>query len=137
MSAATRLVVDSSIAVKWFSAEEGGHDEAMALLADHENGLVTLASLNFMRLEVFNVLVCRRLGPVTVLEMAEYLEAVGIELYDETAQLAAAAIGIACETGLSVYDAMFVALARELDADLITDDRQIIDSGACRIRPLA
>lgn len=130
-------VVDSSVAVKWFSPFEPRYREALAVLVEHEERRLCLAAPTLLRVEVMNAL-CRRsdVGPADLLEAANVVEGFSLEWFDLTPGIASDAAVLAAETGLSVYDALFVALARELDAELITDDRQIIASKACRIRPL-
>jgi predicted nucleic acid-binding protein len=42
-------------------------------------------------------------------------------------QLAPTALGLALDCGLSVYDALYVVLARALDATLVTADRRLAE----------
>jgi predicted nucleic acid-binding protein len=125
------------VAVKWFSPDESGYRDALALLGDHEERRLALAAPSLLKLEVLNALRLRPgFGSADLVEVAKLLEDFQIEWFDAATGLAADAATIAAETGLTVYDALFVALARELDADLATDDAQIIASRACRIRAL-
>jgi len=46
------------------------------------------------------------------------------------------AAALAARHNLTLYDAAFAALALALDAELVTTDRQLAASGACRMRLL-
>jgi predicted nucleic acid-binding protein len=51
-------------------------------------------------------------------------------------ELAEQAAGISASCGLTMYDAAFVALADVLGVELVTEDRRLAASGACRARGL-
>jgi predicted nucleic acid-binding protein len=137
MNSAHRLVVDSSVAFKWFASErEGQVADASALLDAHRAERTVLHAPDHLRLEVLNALRSRGLDAVRITRAAELLEGFRLEWHRIDAKLAAAACALAVSHGLTLYDAAFAALARELDAELITADRRLADSGACRARLL-
>ncbi|MDO8881037.1 MAG: type II toxin-antitoxin system VapC family toxin [Coriobacteriia bacterium] len=131
------IVIDSSVAVKWFEEPtESGAAEAFSLLDAHRDGDVLLAAPTHLILEVLNAL---RLSPISADELAQValeLERFAIAWVDITTGLASNAARVARKHGLTVYDATFVATALMLDAELITDDKAILRSGACRMRAL-
>lgn len=132
-----RLVVDSSIAFKWFVAERESHvEESWGLLQDHLAGAVVLASPAHMRLEVLNALKQRRFDGDELVRVADILEGFRLEWHPVDAGLARAAAPISAEYGLTLYDAAFAALAVELDGELVTADRRLASCGACRTRLL-
>jgi len=61
------------------------------------------------------------LGSAQAFEALELLADLPFELHP-TRELAAPALGIAIDLGLTAYDAAYLALARALDAPLITFD---------------
>lgn len=56
------------------------------------------------------------------LERFEHAAELPIEVLDVSHQ---AVIALACDTGLTAYDANYLWLARHLDADLVTLDKQL------------
>jgi len=138
MSEATvRLVVDSSIAFKWFVAEHESHvAQSWELLQDHLAGSVVLATSAHMRLEVLNALKQRRFDRDELMRVADVLEGFRLEWHPVDAGLARTAASISAGHGLTLYDAAFAALAVELDCELMTADRRLASCGACRTRLL-
>ena len=132
------VVVDSSVAFKWLSpAGETGCERALALLGEHRAGTVLLAAPTLLRLEVMNGYWKRGADAGAMERVAGFLEDVSLDWYPATTHLAVEAGRIAAEHRLTVYDALFVALAIDLDAVLVTDDRAILRSGACRLEALS
>ena len=118
------LVLDASVAVKWF-VEEPGTAAAMALLAQDES----LIAPDLVIVEVANV-AWRHLmrGALQHSQLAHVPEAVPrmfAELWP-TMWLASRAFEIAAELRHPVYDCFYLALAESQDATLITADRRLI-----------
>jgi predicted nucleic acid-binding protein len=136
MSDIPQLVVDSSVAVKWFVAEgEAGVPEALALLDDHLTRRCLLVAPSHLLLEVLNAVRCRGLSESEMRVAARGLLGLQIELVP-VEELAEKAAGLSASHGLTVYDAAFAALAEMRDAVLVTEDRRLAGSGACRVRGL-
>ena len=132
------VVVDSSVAVKWFLAErEPDVDAAWALLSAHLAERIALAAPEHMRLEVLNALKHRGLAADGLVRAAAALDGFRLDWRCVDGSLAAASAAIAVARRLTLYDAVFAALAIELDADLVTADRRLATSGACRARLLS
>ncbi len=135
-SDASRLVVDSSVAFKWIESDREHHvADARALLESHLEGSVVLAAPSHLLLEVLNAARARGAGESHMERLARSLIDVQLELH-ELAGLAADAALLATRHDLTLYDAAFAALARELGAELVTADRRLAASGACQIRLL-
>jgi predicted nucleic acid-binding protein len=123
-----RLVVDASVAAKWLLPEPGS-DAASALL---EGDDVELHAPELWTAELTNVLCkhCRR-GELTPAEAAAGVQQM-LDMpvtHHEHEPLAAAALVTALTHGISVYDALYVDLARGLDATLITADERLVRAG--------
>lgn len=119
------LVVDTSVAYKWLApAGEDGADAADALLAAHLSGEVALAAPASLPLELANGVRYAGLTMDDSIELVEEFERLHIELFDLDAALLGHATRLAFEHRTSVYDAVFLALAREIDCDLVTADRR-------------
>lgn len=130
-------MADSSVAFKWFApAAEEGREPARALLGHHRAETITLAAPTLLRLEVLNGFWRRRATSADLATIAATLDGFGLAWFDLGAELSSHAAHVAAEHHLTVYDSVFVALALQLDCELITDDREIIRAEACRLLSL-
>jgi predicted nucleic acid-binding protein len=118
------LVLDASVAVKWF-VEEPGTAAAMALLAQDES----LIAPDLLVAEVANVAWKHLMrGDLELRQLAHVPEAVAkmfAELWP-TVWLASRAFEIAAELRHPVYDCFYLALAEGEEATLVTADRRLI-----------
>lgn len=131
-----RLVVDSSVAVKWFVDDEHGVVDAWRLLERHRGGDTRLAAPAHLPLEVLNALRWRGLDGPSLVDAAKSIEHFDLDVFTlETTMLGTACL-TAVEHGLTVYDAMFLALADSLDAPLVTADRRLVEAAGERGRLL-
>ena len=122
----TPSVVDASVAAKWFLPEP---DAAAALrLLDGRHRLV---SPDLIRAEVGNIVWKLRgrdlLSADEASEMIEHFLAMPLDIYDSTFLLAGA-LEIAMETKRTVYDSLYLALAVELGATVITADERWVNA---------
>ena len=128
----TTLVVDASVAAKWFLPEVHS-DDALRLLDTPSRLLVP----DLLYPEVGNTLWKRagkkELSMEQAVEIIGALEALPLTQFP-TRPLMAAAIDIACRTGRTVYDSVYLALAAHHDCRLVTADRRFIN--ALRKTPL-
>ncbi len=119
------VVVDSCVAYKWFyRTDEPGLDRADALLERHLDGSTVLVAPTIMPVELCNALRYSGLPDSRVREVVELIEAATIALYHTTYTRLDTAVRLARDHGLSVYDALFLGLAAELDCPLVTSDRR-------------
>ncbi len=126
MNAAHGVVVDASIAVKWFLAhQEADVDHALWLLELNARDQIRLSAPAHMRLETMNALVSRKMPIPEVLGAASDLEGFSLEWHEIDEALSFEAVSIAASHGLTVYDAAYLALANRLDAGLVTADRAL------------
>lgn len=126
----TDVVCDTSVVLKWFHHEgEQEVDEARALLAAHQSGLLTAWILDLTLYELGNVLL-RSLGwPATdVAAQLDDLSAICTALTPTASELRLAA-HLAEKHALTFYDAAYAAAARSRGADLATADRALLDAG--------
>ncbi len=113
--------IDSSSIVKYFSREEGWEKIREYIL----DGVV---SLDLLVKETGNALWKKILRNEISIETAkEILEdlakGVAIKLEDQKKYLASA-LEIAVKNKITIYDALFIALAKSLNIELITSDRK-------------
>ena len=133
----TLVVVDASVAVKWLVPEV--HSPAARALLREE---AVLLAPDLIRAEVGNVLWKRwRRGDLGTAEVDAALEdfrRFPLEVHSSE-PLLEGAWAIARESGLTVYDSLYVALAVTQQARLVTADRRLFEvlrsgalAAACR-----
>ena len=130
----TPLVVDASVVVKWFVPEEHSESARSLLqLSDHAffapDHLFTELG-NTVWKKVRRGELDAALVPALVADMAR----VAIDPVS-TQVLMADAYAIAARVGLTVYDGLYVALAKRLGAPLVTADRKMVDVLRRRAEP--
>ena len=118
----TTLVVDASVAAKWFLPEPNAA-AALRLL----DGRRRLVAPDLIRAEVGNIIwkLCTRklLTADEATEMVEHFLAMPLEIHDSTFLLPTA-LEVAVATERTVYDSLYLALAMELNATVITADQR-------------
>lgn len=117
------IVVDASVAVKWF-VKEDGHEEALSLL-----GGVNLTAPDLIFCETANVLWKKlRRGEVTSEQAEEACRALPnfISAVVSATVLAEDALGIARRLDHSVYDCIYLSCAQRLGTKLVTADAEFV-----------
>lgn len=120
-----RVVVDASAALKWVLEEEGS--AAARELLDKD----VLHAPDFMLLEVANVLWAKaRRGVLTRSEADTAFQALAAVplVLTPLAELTRPARSLAFALDLTVYDAVYAALAQQLDCPLATADEKLADA---------
>jgi len=119
-------VIDASVAAKWFADEEHKQAARRALSGQHE-----LHAPDFLLIEMDNVISkWLRGGLVDATEadrIRRDLRALPLKTY-RFPPLLDSAYAIARETGRSVYDSLYVALAVALDERVATGDRRLYNA---------
>ena len=117
------VVVDASVAAKWFVREDL-HDEAAELLGYPEQ----LCSVDLLVAEVTNIawkkLTLGAIPPEQATDMAKGIRAAISPLYPSSL-FNERALQLALELRHSIYDCLYLACAEALDAPLVTADRQL------------
>lgn len=122
---APEIAVDTSVVFKWFVAYgENGLNEAAELLQRQRSGAISLIAPSHITVEIANTLRYVTPSPSDAISYLEDFEAVGIRLFDTTPSLVRLAIKRASQTGMGVYDALFLALAEERGCPLVSADRK-------------
>ncbi len=125
MEAVNPVVVDSSVAFKWLHhLDETNVDAANALLNEHERGSMLVTAPAGLHAELANALRYSALPQDEVLSLIDTLGGYRIELVPATPARLGAAVRLSYRHGMSVYDALFLALAEELGCPLVTADRR-------------
>ncbi len=119
-------VVDASVAVKWVMAEE--HAEAALLLL--ESGIGLAAPAHWLGEALNAIWAASRRGDLVEQEAQERAATLAEAPVAAVplGQLATAAMTIALRLGITIYDSLYLALAEQQDATLVTDDRRLLQA---------
>jgi len=126
MEEETLLILDASVAVKWFTMEPL-RDKALIIRDKYVNGELDLEAPSLLYYEVANALRYNpRFGIEEVRSAVRALEDLAITIYDFKGELASRAVELAYRFGITVYDAAYVALAAIRNATLYTADKEVV-----------
>ena len=132
--------MDASVIAKWILPGEPYQENAVRLKGDCVSGLVELCAPSFVVEEVANALwramKLRRISGVDAREALKALNDMGIELYELDWVQVSEGLRIACELDLTVYDAAYLFLAKEMKARFITADNRVYEVARERFRLL-
>ncbi|MEM1995303.1 MAG: type II toxin-antitoxin system VapC family toxin [Nitrososphaerales archaeon] len=123
------LVVDSSVVVKWYVAEEF-RSKALAIRDDYLKGSFRLAAPTLITYEVINALrySAKNIKPSQLKEICESIARYGFDLYELKGEYAATTVDAALQNNITIYDACYVSLASHLDTLLYTADTKLMES---------
>ena len=127
----TRLLVDTSVLIKWFHDQgESELASARAIRDAHVRGDVTAHVLDLAIFEVGNVLVRALHWPATDVaeQLDDLLTIVGAPLIMARDWLQDAAVAAEAHT-LTFYDASWAATAAALGIPLVSADRRLLAAG--------
>lgn len=116
------VIVDASVAAKWFF-EEKYSDESLLLLGNPYE----LHAPEFFFLEIDSIL-CKRtrrreLSELEAFEIHDEIRSIPFQSY-HTLDLQERTFEMALETGQSIYDCVYLALAESLEGCMVTADRK-------------
>lgn len=123
MTAGT-VVVDTSVIVKWLSADNEDYlEQADKLLSDLQQGRTSLIAPELAKYEVGNVLLRGKNLPYEKAKAVLALfHGLPISFVEDDEVLATLTFEMAVNTGVTYYDAAFMAIAKLYDAVLVTDN---------------
>lgn len=126
---AAKIVVDSSVLIKWFkSRNEDLLTEARRLLDEVERQPLEVHVPALLLYEVGNILLLKtQLGAAALNDAIARLEGLPFSIAPPATPLLRRAARLGRERDLTFYDAAFLALAVELDCPLITADRRLFE----------
>lgn len=125
-----RVVIDSSVAVKWVITEEL-EAEALAILGEWEMGSIECVVPDWFFVEVGNILWKKHRNQlITRDEVTNALAELGDLpfLMMPSRPLTDAAVSFAIKYDRTVYDSLYVVLAEEEDCPFITSDDRLANA---------
>ena len=121
-----RLVVDASVAVKWFVREENSDSAGRLLEGDHD-----LHAPRLMAAEVGNALWQKarvgELEPGRAGALANAIAGIGVRWTDDEL-VCSEAVRLALALNRPVYDCVYLALAHRIGATLVTADERFFNA---------
>lgn len=124
------LVVDASVATKWYLTDEDHAAEALRLYGQFVSGEADLWAPDYIFVEVpAAILVAtrikgQRISPEDGRRAIGQFLALGITTRP-SAELITSAYNLAIQHDCAIYDALYLALAEQLDIPFITADRKL------------
>ena len=123
-----KLVIDASVVIKFYVPEilSDRAQEVMSLVADGE---LMLLAPDLLYPETGNILWKKQrlheLTPDEVEEIVDAITSLPIKI-EHSRQIMPLSVSIALQSGITVYDAMYVAVARIYETRMITADRRLV-----------
>ncbi len=121
---AQKIVVDSSVIVKWLNTtDENNLEEADKLLSDALKNNIEIFAPELAKYEVGNVLLYgKKLSPKETEIPFHVLFVSPTQFIPQSEELAKETFKIASDLGITCYDASFLSVAQQLGASLVTDN---------------
>lgn len=121
------VIVDASIAYKWFTKEEDS-DLALNILQRQVNGRDKIVVPDLILYELVNAWVTKTTIPIPIVKTnLKNLQDASLEIENPTFESVFEAAVIAKEYGISVYDGYYLVLARKKKCDFITADAKLVN----------
>ena len=128
------IVLDASVALKWFLTEED-EDIAVQIKTNFIEGREEIAVPELLLSEISNVLRYKpSFNKKAVKDAVSTILDMGVTIFTPNLWLYEQAISIAYDYNLTVYDALYAALASELECPLITADESLKDALPARFK---
>ena|SRR3989338_694255 len=119
-----KKVIDASVIVKWF-LPEAGSDHAIELREQHIHGTLLLVVPDLAFIEVLNSLRYNRYHREQLIQANKRLWELQLHIERMNTILLEKAAALALQYNLSMYDAIYAALAHQFDIPLITADKEL------------
>ena len=125
MERSEKIVIDASVAIKWFSEEEGS-DRALAIRNEHIEGKKVMAAPDLLVYEVANALRFKpSYAPLTTGRAMDDLFDLQLDLMVPSKDVVSRCSELAFKYGITVYDSCYLALGELLGSTVVTADNQL------------
>ncbi len=120
-------MIDASVAVKWFSEEEGT-DRALEVRDDHIDGRRTLVAPDLIVYEIANALRFKTefTGEYVARAVDDLLD-LQMDLIEPGRELIRLGSELAYRYGITVYDSSYLALGELMGIEVYTSDKQLYE----------
>jgi predicted nucleic acid-binding protein len=122
------IVLDASVAVKWFNTKNENHvEQALAIQKKKMSGEIRIIVPDIFFLEVLNAFITKsRFNIEDISIVREVLFKMDLEVKYPDDSLLSDSAEIALAEGLTIYDSLYIAVAKSSDAYLYTEDKKIL-----------
>lgn len=122
------VVIDASVAYKWFSEEQPNFQAAFKIIEEHKLGRETIIAPELLLYELANAWATKTDLTLqqTTLNLKK-LQETSIELITLGFTLIQKAVVFSKKYQVTVYDAIYAVLAKEKRCDLITADKKFVE----------
>ena len=120
------IVLDALVALKWIFGEEEGEEKASLYKEGHVAGAETVAVHSLFFYEIANVLATKtRLGLQDAAEAFSLIWNFDLEVFSLDLDEFLEGITLSRQHGITLYDAVYIVLARKLGCPFVTADRKL------------
>lgn len=121
------LVLDASVALKWFIDEEESH-KARRLMRSIKEGKVSVYVPPIFPFEVANILSLKEnISSELLFSSIRSLYSLGLQSGINSEEFLEKSVQVSRDFKITVYDASYVALAQDLKIDFLTADKKLKD----------
>lgn len=120
-----KKIVDSSVILKWF-ANEKDSDKAINLRNQHIDGEIIIVVPELAFMEILNALRYKKLEQSVLDKANQDLWKIQLEIFYLDEFLLNKAINASLTYNLSIYDAIYAALAQIHGTQLVTEDEELL-----------
>lgn len=122
------VVVDASVAFKWFSQDESDFEKALKILQDHKHNITKVVAPELLLYELVNAWITKtELSIKQVRANLKKLDETSISFEYVNFARAKKITTFAKKYRISVYDASYAVLAAEKKCKLVTADAKFVD----------
>lgn len=121
------VVIDTSVVFKWFADTEEKREEAKKFLVGHLNKTEPIIVPDLLLYEITNAWATKTaLTQEDVLENLTLLKKYALNIAPVTFSLVTKAAKLSKTYSISVYDAIYIALAQEKGIRIVTADEKLV-----------
>jgi len=123
------IVIDASVCIKWFSSlKEENVDQAVKLRSDFFYKRISIIAPDLLMYEVTNALSYNpKFTSGHVIDAFNSLNSMQIKIIKPLPQVMEIAINIRYKKNISIYDSVYMALSRFINAQFITADKKLYE----------
>jgi predicted nucleic acid-binding protein len=122
------IVLDASVVLKWFFADEDGGDRAANMKDDHVSGHEIIAAPELLFYEIGNVLATKtRLSEAAISDAFSLLWDFSLERFDLGLEEFQSGLALSRKFKITLYDAVYIELSRRLKCTFVTADKKLYE----------
>lgn len=122
------IIVDTSVAFKWFNTKEEGFDQALIILEQHLSKRETIFVPSLLFYEITNAWTTKTsLDEATIKNNLKLLGKYSLETLNLGTPLFQKSVDFARKYKTSVYDAVYAVLAQEKKCYLVSADQRFVE----------